>query len=273
MVEHRRDRDGRAGVTGVRRRVGYAAAGVALATLGGYVALGVADVATRLAWLAASVVVIAFEFGTLVAHLHENHAPDERRPRSRLGSGNLLTLARGAMLAWLAGFLFVPWRGTALAWLPTLLYGTAAILDALDGAVARRFGAVTALGGRLDMAFDSLGLLVATLVGVVAGRLPVAYLAVGLARYAFVAAVLLRKRRGLPVRPLPARASRRPLAGVQMAFVAVALTPVVPTAAVRVGAFVVGAPLLVGFLRDWLYASGRLVESETRQSTSSWWAR
>lgn len=255
------DRDVREGVSGLRQRVGFAAVAVGVATLGGYAAVrGVADAESEAAWLAPVATVLAVEFGTLAANLAENRPADERRPRPRLGSGTLLTLVRGATVAWLAGFLLVPWRGTSLAWVPALLYGIAAALDYLDGLVARRVGTVTVLGKRLDTAFDALGLLVGSLVGVAAGRLPAAYLVVGLARYAFLAGVAFRRWRGAAVRPLPARTSRRLLAGIQMAFVTVALAPPVPSTAVRVGAFVVGTPLIFGFLRDWLYASGRLVE-------------
>ena len=53
------------------------------------------------------------------------------------------------------------------------------------------------------------------------------------------------------------------LAGLQMAFVAVALTPVVSPALGRVGAGLFGGAVLAGFVRDWLYVSGRLVEEGT----------
>jgi CDP-diacylglycerol--glycerol-3-phosphate 3-phosphatidyltransferase len=224
-----------------------------------------ADGAARIRWAALSLAALGVVFGTAARRLDENHAPGDDAPDPRLGVATHVTLGRGVLLAWVAGFLLVTWtEGIAwLAWLPALLYGAAAALDAVDGAVARRHDNATVLGARLDMAFDAFGLLVAPVVAVAAGQLPWWYLSVSLARYVFVAGLRLREHRGLPVADLPPRASRRVLAGLQMAFVAVALTPVVSPALGRVGAGLFGGAVLAGFVRDWLYVSGRLVEERT----------
>jgi phosphatidylglycerophosphate synthase len=176
---------------------------------------------------------------------------------SGLGGANVVTLARGALFAWAAGFLVVPLIGV-VAWLPGLVYGLGALLDAVDGAVARATGRVTALGSALDAEFDGLGLLAAASVGVAAGQLPAAYLVAGGARYGWLVAVTVRRRRGLPIHDLPERPSRRVLAGLQMAFCFVALLPATPTALGAVGAVALGGPFVLGFVRDWLYVSGRL---------------
>ena len=81
-------------------------------------------------------------------------------------------------------------------------------LDAVDGWVARRTGTVSALGARFDMEVDAFLILV--LSGYVAPTLGGWVLAIGLMRYAFVAAgwVLPWLRAG-PHRDTGARSSPR----------------------------------------------------------------
>lgn len=247
----------------LRRRATLHAVVAVTLTLAGYGLLWWVIPETASRWLAVAGFVLGAELFLLRRHLDTNRRHDADRLLPTLGAGNLVTLTRGVLLAWVAGFLAVSWLGSELAWLPALGYGLSALLDALDGAVARARDRVTVLGETLDVEFDALGLLVAPLVGVVGGQLPAWYLAVGLARYLFVGGSRLRERRGVAVHGLPPRASRRVLAGAQMFFVAVALSPVVSPAVAELGALLVGVPLLVGFVRDWLYVSGRLSAGES----------
>lgn len=262
----------------LRRRTAALAVAAAVATLvAGWLAVRLLGVAGATRWTLVAGVALLVVVGLLAVRLDENHPPqedgtgDSRSPAPTLGPATHVTVGRGVLLAWVAGFLAVTWAAlpTWALWLPALGYGAAAALDAVDGAVARRTGRVTRLGARLDMSFDALGLFVAPLVGVVAGQLPWWYLSVGAARYVFVAGIRVRERRDLPVFDLPPRASRRVLAGLQMAFVAVALTPVVSPAAGTVGAALFGGALLGGFARDWCYVSGRLEDTETREAAEA----
>jgi CDP-diacylglycerol--glycerol-3-phosphate 3-phosphatidyltransferase len=243
----------------VRRVWAAVAQALVVTVVAGAVVRSVASPGTALRWGAASTLALVVVLGVLVANRAENHPPATETVYSSLGLPNAITLGRGVLVAWVAGFVFLPaWPVGPLAWVPAVCYGAAAVADALDGAIARRNGRVTRLGERLDMEYDALGLLVAPLVGVVAGVIPAPYLAVGVARYAFVAGIALRERRGRPVSDLPERSSRRVLAGAQMAYVAVALVPATPSVVVVGGALVFGGGVLVGFARDWLYVSGRL---------------
>ena len=174
-----------------------------------------------------------------------------------LGLANLLTVARGALFAVVAGFVVVP-QGTELAWVPALAYGTGIALDQVDGTVARTVGQETALGKRLDMAFDSFGFVVAPLVAVLWGQLPVWYLSLSAARYLYRGGLAWRRHRGRPVFPSPEDSLGRYLAGVQMVFVTAALAPAVPTPLVWTVAPFVLAPSLAVFVRDFLTATGRL---------------
>jgi len=177
-----------------------------------------------------------------------------------LGLPTWVTLGRGLLSCLVAGFTFLPMPVGALRWLPATLYAVAALADRADGGLARRRGAVTALGAHLDGAMDALGLLAAPLCAVAWGRLPPWYLAVGAAYYLYQGAIAARRRLGLPV--FLERVTRRPLtrifAGLQMTLVAAALPPVLPTALVTPLATILMLPTLAFFARDWLIVVGSL---------------
>jgi CDP-diacylglycerol--glycerol-3-phosphate 3-phosphatidyltransferase len=182
--------------------------------------------------------------------------------RHVFGVANSLTLLRGGLYAVVAGFVVVP-STTALAWVPALCYGAGVVLDKLDGTVARTLGEETDLGERLDMAVDTFGFVVAPLVAVLWGQLPVWYLAISVARYVYLAGIHWRRRRGRPIHDRPDSDLGRYLAGVQMAFITVALVPAVPTELVFTVAPAVLAPSLAVFARDFCYVSGWLPSEES----------
>ncbi|WP_136686541.1 CDP-alcohol phosphatidyltransferase family protein [Halorhabdus amylolytica] len=173
------------------------------------------------------------------------------------GLANSLTLLRGALYAVVAGFVVVP-PGTRLAWVPALAYGCGIVLDKLDGTIARTVGRETELGERLDMAFDTFGFVAAPLVAVLWGVLPVWYLSLSAARYVYRSGLAWRRHRGRPLFDPPDSDLGKYLAGVQMVFLTVALTPTAPTTLVRTAAPFVLAPSLAVFARDFLVVTGRL---------------
>jgi CDP-diacylglycerol--glycerol-3-phosphate 3-phosphatidyltransferase len=251
---------------GLVRRVRAVAFLAAAATVGNtalvLAALG-AEAALR--WTAAAGLGLAYVLVLLVRNRDGNRPAEGGPVAATLGLPNAVSVARGVLVAWVAGFAALPaWPTGALAWAPALWYGTAAALDAVDGALARRYDRETGLGARLDVEYDAFGLLAGSVAGVVGGVVPWPYVAVGVARYAFVGGLAVRRRSGRPVYELPARTSRRVLAGLQMAFVAGALAPPAPAWAVRVGAAVFGGAVLLGFLRDWLSVTGRRRERGDR---------
>jgi CDP-diacylglycerol--glycerol-3-phosphate 3-phosphatidyltransferase len=173
------------------------------------------------------------------------------------GVANTVTMVRGGLYAVVAGFVLVP-PEMAASWIPAACYGTGVVLDRVDGYLARTVGRETALGARLDMAFDTFGFVAAPLVAVVWGTLPVWYLSLSAARFLYRGGCEWRRFRGRPVFDLPESDVRQPLAGIQMLFLTVALVPAVPASLVWAAAPVVLAPSLVVFLRDFLVVSGRL---------------
>ena len=175
-----------------------------------------------------------------------------------LGLGNHLSMLRGLFIGLLAGFLFASRPVEPLAWLIALLYTAASIADWLDGYVARRANHATVLGQRLDMEFDSLGVLIVSLLAIGYGQLPIWFLSVGLARYLFVFGLWWRNRTARPLYDMPPSIHRRIMAGMLMGFMTVVLWPIVPAAMATIAAYVIVIPVLLGFSRDWLFVSGRL---------------
>jgi len=218
----------------------------------------------------------------LLHHLHRslgrNHRPGEEGLLfPTLGLANWVTLLRGSAIVALAGFLplALPSAGALhgpLAWVPGTLYLLVGLADLLDGRLARRSGRVTELGKALDTATDAAGLLIASLLAVLLGRLPLPYLLVGLAYYPFVLGIWLRERRGRVVKPLQPRPYSRIIAGFQMALVGVALLPLITPLTLAIAAYLCMTPLLLGFLRDWLVVSGRLLTDSQHQTIWDRWA-
>ncbi|AQL42934.1 hypothetical protein BV210_09490 [Halorientalis sp. IM1011] len=236
-----------------RRRWLFLGCGTVLVPTVGAAALArLVDPAGAAAWALVVVPIVGYE----AWFYHSRH---DRVPTAgpALRVADAVTLVRGWLYAAVAGFAVL--SPTALvAWLPGLCYGTGVALDWLDGRIARRTGGGTRLGERLDMAFDTLGFLVAPVVAVVWGRLPVWYLSLSAARYLFKAGRGLRRWRGQPVHDLPPSERRRQLSGLQMVFVTVALVPLVPREPLAVLAAVVLTPSLALFARDYLLVAGYL---------------
>ncbi len=130
------------------------------------------------------------------------------------------------------------------------LAAIALLLDGVDGKVARRTGSVSAFGARFDMEVDALLILV--LSAYVARFAGWWVLAIGAARYAFLAAGL-----ALPWlrRPSPPRHWCKVVAAIQGVVLTVAAAAVLPTAVITLA--LIAALLL-------------LAESFGRQA---WWLR
>ncbi len=210
------------------------------------------------AWLILPSITLAYQLAILWRHLDDNRRPGEAQLLPDLGWGNLLTLLRGVFVAGMLGFLFLPQPGSWLAWLPGILYVLSCAADFFDGYVARITDHATRLGEILDMSFDGLGVLAASLLAVQYGQVPGWYVLVGLARYLYLAGMWVLRRSGRPIYDLPPSLSRRMFAGLQMGFLAVALLPLFSPPGTHIAATLFGLPLLAGFAWDGLYVSGVL---------------
>jgi CDP-diacylglycerol--glycerol-3-phosphate 3-phosphatidyltransferase len=230
---------------------------------GGFLLLSLAGTPGE-AWRWAIKVGLVLSFELLLLLVRRRDVLSGENLERMWGAANLLTLFRGALVALLAGFLFTPRPAGPAAWLPAAIFTVGVAVDFLDGWWARRTASQTRMGSLLDVEFDALGILLAIALAVQYGRLPVPFLAVGAARYVFVAAIALRRRRGKPVAQLPPSYLRRRLAGFQMGVLAVLLWPIAVPPTTTIGEGLIGLPLLAGFVRDWLLVSGRLDPRDER---------
>jgi phosphatidylglycerophosphate synthase len=173
-----------------------------------------------------------------------------RNPAARLGPAGWVTLARATLALGVAALT----ADSFLRGIPISLYvalaAVALALDYADGEVARRTGTVSDLGARLDGEVDAfLILALSAYVAPIAGSW---VLAIGLARYAFLAA-------GWPLpwmrAELPRRDWRKTVAATQGVVLAAAAADVLPLGLVQVALAVALAMLAESFGRDvlWLW--------------------
>jgi CDP-diacylglycerol--glycerol-3-phosphate 3-phosphatidyltransferase len=177
---------------------------------------------------------------------------------AEISGATWVTIARGFLIALVAGFGASRSAAEGALWAPAVLYAAAAIADRVDGALARGSSSETTLGAKLDVVTDALGLFVAPLAGVRWGRLPPWYLALACAYPAFRLALEVRRRNGRPI--FVDRLRRDPrarfFAGVQMTVVAVALFPVLSRALTWTAATLAMLPTLALFVGEWRIVTG-----------------
>ncbi|NNU79449.1 CDP-alcohol phosphatidyltransferase [Halovulum dunhuangense] len=210
---------------------------------------GVASLLGGAIWVAAAVAAVggAIALAGLARHY----------PHRRLGLCNVVTLARGGLVAGLAGLLaapqvlegFVAWAALGVALL-------ALAMDGLDGWAARRAGLSSDFGARLDMEVDvALGLILALLAWL-SGKAGFWVLGLGLMRHVFVAAGwVLPALQGA----LFPSFRRKLVCVIQIAALIALMAPVVQPPLAGWIAGVALAILGASFLRDavWLLARGR----------------
>ncbi|MEU4849415.1 CDP-alcohol phosphatidyltransferase family protein [Streptomyces gilvosporeus] len=166
------------------------------------------------------------------------------------GPANRVTLARATLVGAVTALVADSFEHRAPVGVLVALATVALVLDAVDGHVARRTGTATALGARFDMEVDAFLILVLSVY--VAMPLGGWVLAIGLMRYAFVAASW-----GLPwLRgDLPHSMARKTVAALQGIVLVVAGAGIVP----HIWAFITVAAALAllvwSFGRDigWLW--------------------
>jgi phosphatidylglycerophosphate synthase len=220
---------------------------IALAVLGAAVvtAIWVANGLPAIGWIAA-LAYLATSNVLLLSALR-------RRRASRLGWANLVTATRSTLVAIITGLVAASLVATIPVPLLIGLVVPALALDAVDGWVARRTGTTTELGGRFDMEVDAFLLLV--LSAFVAPILGPWVLAIGLMRYAFVAAGWMLPWLRLQ---LPPRYWRKVVTAVQGIALTLAASGLIP----ELAGVVVGVALLLlveSFGRDvmWLALRSR----------------
>ncbi|MDL0429750.1 CDP-alcohol phosphatidyltransferase family protein [Marinobacter sp. TBZ242] len=172
------------------------------------------------------------------------------------GWANRATLARAALIVLLVSL--APFIATLGNWL--WLYGSlcllALILDGVDGAIARATHTCSAFGARFDMELDALFILGLCIAVLALGKAGTWVLALGLMRYAFVAA---GHWLDFMKRPLPESFRRKTVCVWQVVTLMIAILPVTSTTFATWTLATALALLCYSFLTDlrWLYQSGR----------------
>ena len=229
-------------------------------------------------WLVASLMLATIS-AIVVRGLPGHH------PFPRFGPANLVTLGRAGLVCALAGSMvgsvagsvadsiagpaadsLAPAsigsqeralvRGMAPSWVPWLLAGLAALLDAVDGWLARRAHLASRFGARFDLEIDALLILVLSALAWRWERAGAWILASGAMRYVFVAAMSVRPWLGAP---LPPSTRRKAVCALQVVSLLACLLPIVPAAPAQAVAARGLAALTLSFAIDirWLWRRHR----------------
>jgi phosphatidylglycerophosphate synthase len=118
----------------------------------------------------------------------------------RLGWPNRITLLRAMLVVLLAAALVEPGIYIEAAWSMAALALIALVLDGVDGWLARTLDRESEFGARFDMEVDAALILILSTGLFLSGTVGAWVLAIGLMRYAFLAATLIRP---WLARPLP----------------------------------------------------------------------
>jgi phosphatidylglycerophosphate synthase len=167
-----------------------------------------------------------------------------------LGPADRVTLTRATLVGGVAALAVDSFERQAPVGVLVALASVALVLDAVDGAVARRTGTVSALGARFDMEVDAFLILVLSVH--VAPPTGGWVLLIGGMRYAFVAAGwVLPWMRGA----LPPRYWRKVVAATQGIVLVVAIADVLPRPLTAAAVAASLALLVESFGRDvgWLW--------------------
>jgi len=208
---------------------------------------------------------------------------DDTHPFNRLGPANRVTAARAVFVAFVAAAIGEP-ASPMLAASAAAAGLAVAMMDGVDGWMARRSRMASRFGARFDMEIDALLILALAVLTWQNGKAGAWVVLSGLLRYGFVAAGwLLPKMR----EPLPDSRRRQTICVVQVAALIVALEPFVRPPASEL---IAGAALVVlgySFAVDtmWLlrsprrpaeagrYMDGRRYTDESRWPSFSFFVR
>jgi phosphatidylglycerophosphate synthase len=177
----------------------------------------------------------------------------------RFGPANHVTTARGMAAGLLAGFIGEPGTELAMAGAASLALLTA-VLDGVDGWLARRTGLTSDFGARFDMEVDALLIVVLSVLAWRYDKAGAWVLCSGLMRYVFVASgwqwTWLR-------RPLPPSWRRQAGCVIQTVALGVALLPFVPVPLSSAIAAIALLQLSASFVIDVLWLWQRSGEEES----------
>jgi phosphatidylglycerophosphate synthase len=211
-------RDTRDAHAALRRDAAFAMACTGLGLVAA--AAGVTVGAGMGAWFVPKAIAVFGVASALVWRALPMHAPQRR-----FGAANGITLLRLALVALLAAGVGEPALQTPLlAWCVVVLATVDALLDAADGAIARRRGQASDFGARFDMETDALLIAVLSVLVLALDKAGAWVLAAGAMRYAFVLAAVAWPWLAAP---LPPSVRRKTVCVVQIVTLIICLAPIV----------------------------------------------
>lgn len=216
--------------------------------------LGEAD---ALRWLAGTTLSTVF-VGWVLWRWTPLHRSPTGETISRFGPGAVASLVRGLASAWLVGLVATRASAMALGWAPSAIVLLAAVLDLLDGRLARASGTASEMGRRVDLDLDGFTTLAAYALAVHLGKLPPGFLLIGGLRYEYLFGEWVLRQVGVSLRPVPPSTARRIIASLQSGFLVGVLLPISAPPATTLAGGVIAAALLASFGRDALVVSGAL---------------
>lgn len=197
----------------------------------------------------------AMGFYALIAVLMLLHLR-EHAPHSRFGAANRVTLLRGMIASLIGGTIpVIPHLTPEALWVVSLAALLALALDGVDGWVARRTRMASLYGKRLDINFDTVLMGILAVLAWQDGKAGAWVLAIGLARYGFVAAGWIWP---LLNAELPFSQRRRVICVVQIAVLLACILPVIQPPLSSLAAAAALGLLLFSFAVDtlWLLKAG-----------------
>jgi phosphatidylglycerophosphate synthase len=154
-------------------------------------------------------------FATMMARHH---------PHPRFGPANYVTLSRAVMVGLVAALIGRPGTPTLL-WFIVGIAALAAVLDGVDGWLARRSGMASAFGARFDMETDAALIMVLSILVWQHEKAGSWVLLSGLLRYIFVAAGWVLPWLAGPLRPTW---RGKTIAIAQLVVLICAVAPIIP---------------------------------------------
>lgn len=170
----------------------------------------------------------------------------KHHPFPRFGPANYVTLSRAVLVLLVAALIGRP--GTPnLLWFIVGITAFAAVLDGVDGWLARRTGMASAFGARFDMETDAALIMVLSILVCQHGKAGSWVLLSGLLRYIFVAAGWV-----LPwlARPLSSTWRAKTIAIAQLVVLICAVAPIIPVTLSNIAAAIALVALGWSFALD-----------------------
>lgn len=169
-------------------------------------------------------------YAVAVAVLTHTLATSGAHPHDRFGPANGITLLRLTGVLLMAALVGEAFPGEPLhanagaAWALVVVATATAVMDAVDGTLARKTGLASAWGARFDMETDAFYILVLCALVVQAGQAGPWILASGLMRYAFVLSARVWPWLGGPLAPSK---RRQTVCVIQVTALIICLGPII----------------------------------------------